>query len=207
MKRVTRWHILFIGIVFLSIGGLAIWWGFCFQNTILDKILTVLVTVLLLFVSSVFFILFASSLGKKHNVFLYDKETKVEISVEDLTFEKICEFLDLYMGIVFYNKKNISFSDFSDVKFLASIPKEYHCLILIRLLLVWMEFCTDEHWKQFAETDKRNIDAIVDILSNCGERVISSKLLYFWASYTGNDIEIKEYFLSYIEYLREFMLS
>jgi hypothetical protein len=207
MKRVTKWHILLIGSLLLALAGLFLWWGFCYVSAKLDKILIVLATSLLLFISSLFFILFACSFGKKHNVFLYDKKTKREIEVEDLTFERVCEFLDLYMGLVFYRTKHISLSDFRRDDFLASVPKKFHPLILMNLLLIWMEIGTHEQWKQLAQTDKKSVDAIENILLNCGEHVISSKVQYLRASYTGDDTEIKTFFLNNIEYLKGFILD
>jgi len=207
MKRVTKWHLLLIGLLIITLAGLFIWWGFLFLITTLDKVLVVVSSVLLLYVSSILFIIFACSFGKKYNVFLFDKNTKREIEVEDLTFERICEFLDLYIGIVFHGKKYITFSYFIEHDFLDNVQKKYHPLILMRLLLTWMEIGTHEQWKQFAESDKRVIDAIENILFNCGEHAISPKLQYLRASYTGDDTEIKELFLDNIEYLRDFLLN
>jgi hypothetical protein len=207
MKKVTKWHMLLIGLMVAAPAGPALWWGFCYSGTLLDKILMVIAAVLLLAVSSIFFILFGISFGKRCNAFLYDKKLKREIGVEELTFEKVREFLDLYMGVAFHGKKSVSFSDFSREDFLEPVPKVYHPLFLMRILLAWMEFGSDEQWKDFAETDKATVDTIVDILFNAGEEEISSRLLYLRATYTGDVTEIKEFLTNNLEYFKGFILD
>ncbi|WP_073589812.1 hypothetical protein [Anaerocolumna xylanovorans] len=66
---------------------------------------------------------------------------------------------------------------------------------------------SDDKWKQFALADKINIDAMEEALFNCGEYLISSKIQYLWASYTGDDTDIKAFFCNNIEYLKEFFLN
>lgn len=134
MKRVTKWHIFLIGLVFVSLAGLFVWWAF-----------------------------------------------------SDIK----------YLPISFFSKNDD----------LAYVPKEYYPLFVMRLLSIWMENSIDGQCKQFTEIDKSNVDAIVDILFNCGERIISSKLVYLKASYTGDDTEIKEFCLNHLEYFKEFMLN
>jgi|GEM_PF-3222733 len=207
MKKVSKWHILSIGLFFFILAGVLIWLGLSFIDTAIDKALIVLASVLSIIVSSIFFIIFFTSFGKTHNVFLYDKKTKKLIEVNNLTYEKICEFIDLYMGVLLHNKKFLSFSDFGNDDFLASVPKEYHPLILIRFLLIWMELETNKQWKQLAKTDKKHIDTIENILFTSGEYLISSKLQYLRASYIGDDTDIKEFFLNNIDYLRQFLLN
>lgn len=203
MRKVTKWHILIIGLIFLTLSLLFLWLGLDLSRS--DKILAVFASVLSAAISGLFIVLFAYSFGKKHNVFLYDKKSKKEINVEDLTFEKVCEFLDLYIGLVFHGKDNISISDFIEGEIFDKVSGYYRPLIVMRLLLIWIETDSKDKWKQFTQTDKIYIDAIEDILSNCGENIISSRLQYLRAS--EDDSEIESFFLGKVEYLKAYILN
>ncbi len=207
MKKITKWHILTIGLLLFVMSGVFLWWGICNVSTLFDKILVLVAVILSVLISSVFFIIFAISCGKSHNVFLYDKKTKREIKIEDLTFERICEFLDLYIGLIFNDRKRLLFTDLFNSDLLKKAPKIYHSLIQLRLLSIWMEIDTGDNWNLFAEIDKNYINTMEDVLFNCGEYQISSRLQYLWSSYSGDDTEIKNFFLNNIEYLKEFILS
>ncbi|SHO51381.1 hypothetical protein [Anaerocolumna xylanovorans] len=136
MKKVTKWHILVIGLIIFTLAGVFLWWGLSYVNTTFDKLLIVIATVLLVLLSSIFFVLFGISFGKTHNVFLYDKKTKKDILLENLTFERVCEFLNVYLGIVFHGNKCLIVTDAFNSDLLEDVPKEYHPLIQIRVLII-----------------------------------------------------------------------
>ncbi len=207
IKKVTKWHILSIGLVILSLAGVFLWWGLSYVNTTFEKFLIVIASLLLVLVSSIFFILFAISFEKSHNVFLYDKKIKKNILLENLTFERVCEFLDIYLGLVFHGRKSLVVEDVFNSDLLKDVPKEYYPLIQIRVLLIWIEMDSDNKWKQFAFAEKVYIDTMEEALFNYGEKLISSKIQYLWASYTGDNTEIKDFFCNNIDYLKEFILN
>lgn len=206
-KKITKWHILSIGLVILSLAGVFLWWGLSYVNTTFEKFLIVIASLLLVLVSSIFFILFAISFEKSHNVFLYDKKIKKNILLENLTFERVCEFLDIYLGLVFHGRKSLVIGDVFNSDLLKDVPKEYYPLIQIRVLLIWIEIDSDSKWKQFAFAEKVYIDTMEEVLFNYGEKLISSKIQYLWASYTGDNTEIKDFFCNNIDYLKEFILN
>lgn len=207
MRKITRWHILSIGLVIFALAGLFLSWGLSYVNTTFDKILIIIASVLLAFVSSIFFILFVISFGKSHNVFLYDKKIKKDILLEYLTYDKVCEFLDVYLSVAFHGKKRLVVTDAFNSDLLDDVPGEYHPLIQLRVLIIWIEVTSNDKWKQFAFADKINIDAMEEALINYGEYRISSKIQYLWSSYTGDDTDIKDFFCNNIEYLKEFFLN
>lgn len=90
---------------------------------------------------------------------------------------------------------------------LKDVPKEYYPLIQIRVLLIWIEIDSDSKWKQFAFAEKVYIDTMEEVLFNYGEKLISSKIQYLWASYTEDNTEIKDFFCNNIDYLKEFILN
>jgi hypothetical protein len=207
MNKITKWHILTIGLLLITMAGAFLWWGLCYVNTNIEKMLCLVAAILLVFISSIFFILFALSFGKSQNVFLYDKKTKRNISVEDLTYERVCEFLDSYIGIILQGKKNLLFSDIFNNSLLKNVPEIYHPLIQMRLLLLWMEIDSSDQWMLFVNSDKSYINIMEDTLYQFGEYQISSRLQYLWSSYSGDDTEIRNFFSKNTDYLKEFILN
>lgn len=178
-----------------------------YVNTNIDKLLSLIATFLLVLVSSIFLIIFAFSFGKSQNVFLYDKKTKRNIDVEELTYERICEFLELYIGIILQGKKYLLFSEIFNNDILENVPEVFHVLIQMRLLLLWMETDASDKWVLLATRNKDYINTMEDTLFQIGEYQISSRLQYLWSSYSGDDTEIKDFFTKKIDYLKEFILN
>lgn len=207
MHKVTKWHIFVIGLLLILLSGLCVWRSVFVEDTTFDKVLLIIAAALSLAVGSFLFILFAYGFGKRHNAFLYDKATKSEISVDDLTYEKVCSFLDLYIGIIFYKRKQVSIADFNDDEFWAIVPVKYRPLILMRLLVLWIEMDNPNQWKQFAEMNKKDMDIIENILFSGGEQLISSKLQYLRASYEGDTNEIRSFFKDNTGYLKDHIVS
>lgn len=207
MYKVTKWHIFVIGLMFAVLSVLCIWRSVFVEGTAFDKVLLVVAAVLSLALGSLLFILFFYSFGKRHNAFLYDKASKSEISIDDLTYEKVCSFLDLYIGIIFYKRKQVSIADFNDDEFWAIVPVKYRPLILMRLLVLWIEMDDPNQWKQFAKMNKMDIDIIENILFSGGEHLISSRLQYLRASYEGDTNEIRSFFIENAGYLKDYIVS
>ena len=206
MRKITKWHMLTIGLSLFAGSILFLWWGLNIEGTYVDKLFSIIAMMLLLLISSIFFVLFAFSFVKSQNVFLYDKQSKKDINVEDLTFERVCEFLDLYIRLIFQNKKQLLFTDIFKSN-LIDVPKIYHPLIQIRLLILWIEADESDKWMLFANCDKNYIDKMEDTLHELGEYKISFRLHYLWSTYSGDDSEIKDFFLKNIEYLKDFILN
>lgn len=207
MHKVTKWHIFVIGLLFVILSILCVWRSVFIQDTFVDKMLLVAAAVLSLAVGSFLFLLFVYSFGKTHNAFLYDKTTKSEISVDDLTYEKVCSFLDLYISIIFYKRKQVSIADFNDDEFWSVVPVKYRHLILMRLLVLWIEMDAPSQWKQFAKMSKMDMDIIENILFSGGEHLISSKLQYLRASYEGDTNEIRSFFIDNAGYLKDYIVN
>ncbi len=206
MRKITKWHILTIGLSLFAGAILFLWWGLYREVTYIDKLFSIIAMMLLLLISSIFIVLFVFSFSKAQNVFLYDKKIKKDINVEDLTFDKVCEFLDLYIRLIFQNRKQLLFTDIFKID-LGNVPKVYHPLIQMRLLILWIEESDSDKWMLFANCDKNYIDKMEDTLHNLGEYKISFRLHYLWSTYSGDDSEIKDFFLKNLEYLEEFILN
>lgn len=206
MRKITKGHILTIALSLFAGAILFLCWGLNIEGTYIDKLLSIIAMMLLLLISSVFFVLFAFSFTKSQNVFLYDKKIKKDINVEDLTFDRVCEFLDLYIRLIFQNRKQLLFTDIFKSN-LNNVPKIYHPLIQMRLLILWIEEEASDKWMLFANCDKNYIDKMEDTLRDLGEYKISFRLHYLWSTYSGDDSEIKDYFLKNLEYLKDFILN
>lgn len=119
------------------------------------------------------FLLAAALHTDRRNLFLYDRATKSEIKVDDLTWERIEERLSGCFAYYFASKRR-----------LAAMPEVLHPLFLPFYLMQFRE--ADDHDVDRLLKNKEMIDSAVPALDKLGLGDDGRQLLYHFGAYQGD---------------------
>lgn len=121
------------------------------------------------------------------NYFLYDKKTRQNASVEQLTFSETRKRIQKYMAM-FKKGGKLFLGDLFDEK--NNIPEAFHPLFCYELLYELSEDCENtERARIFLSFGKECADAFSKNLAYAGDTELSRKIQFYFAEYeTGQNI-------------------
>ena len=129
-------------------------------------------------------IVFAAALNSsRHNAFLYDRKTKTEIPVEELTWEMVEARLVGYFAYYFRNSRRLS-----------TMPEVLHPLFLPFYLLQFRE-APDADADRLLK-NKEMIDSTVRALSELDLGDDGRQLLYHFGAYEGDPVPFRAFVAS-----------
>ena len=135
--------------------------------------------------------IFAASLNTvPRNLFLYDRETKTDLPVEELTWERIDERLAGCFAYYFANRRRLS-----------AMPGVLHPLFLPFYLLQFGE-AEDPDVDRLLK-NKEMVDSASHALSTLGLGDDGRQLLYHFGSYTGDTAPFRAFLASASPRIRE----
>ena len=175
----------------------------------LTKVLTVMLGILSILLSGVILFVVYTSRDNDPNFFLYDSKTKKNISVEELTFEKVNSRMGYYMSLISSSqvqtwKKNILSRENDRFG-----PNDvYKPLVAYKMLCDLNELDRPETWQLFNEAPPEVISGLIDALRLGGEAEMCKTLRFFYEKAESNeDIEhIRDFIMGNAKYLRGRMM-
>jgi len=141
--------------------------------------------------SCVTWFIFAATLHtERRNLFLYDRATKSEIKVEDLTWERIDERLSGCFAYFFANRRRLSM-----------MPEVLHPLFMPFYLIQFKEAQDDDVDRLLK--NKEMIDSAVRALNELGLGDDGRQLLYHFGAYEGDPVPFRAFLSGAEPRLRE----
>ena len=158
-------------------------WGFEPWRLAIRVVLFVGGSLLGVFSCLTWFLLAAALHTDRRNLFLYDRTTKSEIPVEDLTWERVEERLSGCFAYYFANRRRLS-----------AMPEVLHPLFLPFYLLQFKE--AEEPDVDRLLKNKEMIDSAVLAIDELGLGDDGRQLLYHFGSYAGDTAPFRAFIAS-----------
>ena len=195
-KKKDAGALLARALIFLFAGGTAVGAVLCFRagfasGTLAARIACFVGGSALAVLSCVSWFIFAATLNTApRNLFLYDRETKADIPVEELTWERIDERLAGCFAYYFVNRRR-----------LAAMPGVLHPLFLPFYLLQFGE-AEDSDVDRLLK-NKEMVDSASHALSTLGLDDDGRQLLYHFGSYESDTAPFRAFLASASPRIRE----
>ncbi|MCR5609490.1 MAG: hypothetical protein K6G26_10550 [Lachnospiraceae bacterium] len=192
---------IILGVLALFFFGIGM---FC-TNHLFDRIMLIVCAFLLFCVGGLYIYMnIHDEQKKKMNLFLYDPITKRERMLSDLTFEDICDTLDLLIPVYAYSASKDAWFDKNVVgRYKDYMNNTMIKVIYYRLLYLWIEGATNTDYDRFGSLTKEDVEYVVGFMSDMGEYEISSKIYELNEMYDGDVNELRLFFNNKKEYLRK----
>ena len=124
--------------------------------------------------------------------------------LSDLTFEDICDTLDLLIPVYAYSASKDAWFDKNVVgRYKDYMNNAMIKVIYYRLLYLWIEGATNTDYDRFGSLTKEDVEYVVGFMSDMGEYEISSKIYELNEMYDGDVNELRLFFNNKKEYLRK----
>ena len=159
-KKYSIRNLLLLVTILLTAGAIFSLFFALNQKDALSIILASIVSLLLFLVSAALWYILFLSMGKKHNIFLYDNKTKKNISVDEIKFTLIREKLSFYFGFALASYKQTPLDGFIARYFDGGMPEIYKPLLMPFIFWACIDKNDDNIWIWLIESEKQNVDFI-----------------------------------------------
>lgn len=175
--------------------------GICFAvarvESIVSKVMIIAVSAFAFLIGAVFMISMAYLKYRethKHNLFLYDKTTKKDISVQELNFVKIRQGIVEYMAIFRQGKKLYVADLFEDTPFSLEKMKPLICYELLYELLIQNDLQSYSNFLRFGGECSKVFGRY---LGEAGDGIFASEIATFFIEFS-NDPDTAKKFADFI---------
>lgn len=198
MKAREKWGLL-LGALPAAVFGVAAILGGVLLLDGIGKIVVIICGVLFLALACFPLYLWYLARGEKLNFFLYNREEKREITVEELTFEQVDENYTMWFQCDVKSGPNSFFQHtfFGDgPPAMISLRLPYWFLLVLRYMEMW-EQKEPETYDKFICLDKEIIDGVCAALDVVGMDDAARKLQYYRAAWPNKRDEGRAYLLEH----------
>ena len=162
------------------------------------QVLGIIIAVFMFVLSALIAIYLWLNRDTEPNFFLFDRQRKRNISLDDLTFKFANERLSFLLTTVSQSPEELWREDVLENELKLGYRKVYRPLIAYKMLYDLIELDRQETWELFTGAEADVISTLCRVLSSCGEVDMSNTLM---DAYEGAES------VDDIEYARDFIMG
>ena len=189
-------------IAFAVIALVLLIFGFAFDfNSSITRILVIVVAVLCFALTAEGLYLFFLMKDSKPNYFLYNYQTKRNISIQKLTPQMVSNRMNRYLSDYATTEDKIWTDQVLDNPYLE-IGDEFKPLVAYKLLLDLAEFDKEEGWRCFERASNETVEYLAAALKMNGETNLADALLQIKTTTPINLNHLRNYLIGNRKYLQ-----
>lgn len=136
------------------------------------------------------------------NFFLFDRQKKRNISIDDLTFKFVNERLSFLLTTVSQSHEDLWSKDVLENELKLGYRKVYRPLIAYKMLYDLADKNVDSYWEYLMSATPETILSIAQALEQAGETEMPKTLLFIMDHYRGDTEKIRNFICGNQKYIR-----
>ena len=136
------------------------------------------------------------------NFFLFDRQRKRNISVDDLTFKFANERLSFLLTTVSQSAEDLWHEDVLENELKLGYRKVYRPLIAYKMLYDLADKNVDSYWEYLLTATPETILSIARALEQAGEKEMVKAFIFIMENYRGEPAKIRNFVLGNQKYIR-----
>ena len=166
------------------------------------QVLGVIIAVFMLILAALLAVYLWLNRDTEPNFFLFDRQKKRNISIDDLTFKFANERLSFLLTTVSQSHEELWREDVLENELKLGYRKVYRPLIAYKMLYDLADKNVDSYWEYLMSATPETILSIAQALEQAGETEMPKTLLFIMDHYRGDSEKIKNFIKGNQKYIR-----
>ena len=167
-----------------------------------EQVLGTLIAIFMFLVSALIAIYLWFGRDKEPNFFLFDRQRKRNISIDDLTFKFANERLSFLLTTVSQSPEELWREDVLENELKLGYRKIYRPLIAYKMLYDLADKNIDSYWEYLLTATPETILSIARALEQAGETEMTRTFVFIMENYRGEPNKIRNFILGNQKYIR-----
>ena len=139
---------------------------------------------------------------RESNFFLFDRQRKRNISIDDLTFKFANERLSFLLTTVSQSAEDLWHEDVLENELKLGYRKVYRPLIAYKMLYDLADKNVDSYWEYLLTATPETVLSIARALEQAGEKEMVKAFIFIMENYRGEPAKIRNFVLGNQKYIR-----
>ena len=176
-------------------------------NAEYKKVLIVIVASLMLILAGLILYYLWIIRDAEPNFFLYDRDKKRNISVDNLTFTTVNERMGFYLTMVCESPEDLWTGDALERERTLGYQRIYRPLLAYKMLFDLADKDVAAYWTLLLEAQPAVINSLCSALEQGGEQDMVKAFRFIMDNYRDNPEKVKDFVCCNVKYIRSRMLA
>ena len=166
------------------------------------RVLGIIIAVFMFLLSALIAIYLWLNRDTEPNFFLFDRQRKRNISIDDLTFKFANERLTFLLTTVSQSAEGLWHDDVLENELKLGYRKVYRPLIAYKMLYDLADKNIDSYWEYLLTATPETVLSIAHALEQAGETEMVKAFVFIMENYRGDPAKIRNFILGNQKYIR-----
>jgi hypothetical protein len=166
------------------------------------QILGIIIAVFMFLLSALMGVYLWLNRDTEPNFFLFDRQKKRNISIDDLTFKFANERLSFLLTTVSQSPEDLWHEDVLENELKLGYRKVYRPLIAYKMLYDLADKNVDSYWEYLLTATSETVLSIARALEQAGEKEMVKAFIFIMENYRGEPAKIRNFVIGNQKYIR-----